>query len=50
MPLDAFADEVMSLLEQRPTPEEVCVKAVRFLREAEAEGRFGEALAMLAGV
>ena len=40
MPLDAFADEVMALLEQQPTPPEILVEAVKFLRHAEAEGRF----------
>lgn len=40
MPLDAFADEVMALLSQQPTPSEVLVEAVKFLRYAEAEGRF----------
>lgn len=45
MPLDDFADEVMVLLERRPTPAEICVERVRFLRDAEAEGRFDQALA-----
>lgn len=40
MPLEAFADEVMALFAQTPTPPEVLVEAVRFLRNAEAEGRF----------
>jgi len=40
MPLDAFADEAMALLTQQPTPPEVLVEAVKFLRNAEAEGRF----------
>ena len=40
MPLDAFADEVMALFEQQPTPPEILVEAVKFLRHAEAEGRF----------
>ena len=40
MPLDAFADEVMALFAQQPTPQEVLVEAVKFLRNAEAEGRF----------
>lgn len=47
MPLDAFADEVMALLAQQPTPAEVLVENVRFLRFAEAEGRFDAALAAL---
>ena len=40
LPLDAFADEVMALFAQQPTPGEVLVEAVKFLRNAEAEGRF----------
>ncbi|HLV06121.1 MAG TPA: SDR family NAD(P)-dependent oxidoreductase, partial [Croceibacterium sp.] len=39
MPLEAFADEVMTLFEQQPTPQEILVEAVKFLRNAEAEGR-----------
>ena len=39
-PLDAFADEAMALFAQQPTPREVLVEAVKFLRNAEAEGRF----------
>lgn len=48
MPLDAFADEVMGLLQASPTPAEVCVQGVRYFREAEAKGEFEEALQMLA--
>ena len=44
-PLDDYSDEVMSLLGGRPTPEEVLVERVRFLRNAEAEGRFATTLA-----
>lgn len=40
MPLDAFADEVMALFARQPTPKEILVEAVKFLRDAEAEGRF----------
>ena len=47
MPLGAYADEVMALLEQRPTPSEICVEAVKLFRNAEAEGRFDAVLAML---
>jgi len=38
--LDVFADEAMALFAQQPTPPEVLVEAVKFLRNAEAEGRF----------
>jgi uncharacterized oxidoreductase len=48
-PLEEFADEVMHLLARTPTPEEVLVERVGFLRNAEAEGRFPAALAGLNG-
>jgi len=47
MPLDAFADEVMALFAQQPTPKEVLVEAVKFLRNAEAEGRFDETVTQI---
>ena len=47
MPLDAFADEVMALLAQQPTPAEVLVENVKFLRFAEAERRFEATLGAL---
>jgi uncharacterized oxidoreductase len=47
LPLDDFADEVIDLFGIVPTPTEICVKAVHFLRAAEVEGRFDEALAAL---
>ena len=40
LPLDAFADQAMELFVRQPTPKEVLVEAVKFLRNAEAEGRF----------
>jgi len=48
MPLDAFADEVMGLFAQQPTPSEILVEAVKFLRNAEAEGRFDATVAQIA--
>lgn len=39
-PLEAFADEVMALFGQQPTPSEILVERVGPLRFAEAEGRF----------
>lgn len=39
-PLDEFADEVMALFGQSPTPAEILVERVKFLRNAEGEGRF----------
>lgn len=47
MPLDAFADEVMSLWTQQPTPNEILVERVRPLRNAEADHRFPEAVVQL---
>ncbi len=47
LPLDAFADEVMTLFKREPTPREILVERVRFLRSAEAEGRFDDTLAKL---
>jgi uncharacterized oxidoreductase len=46
-PLDEFADEVMTLFGQQPTPPEILVERVRFLRNAEREGRFDETLVQL---
>lgn len=42
-PLDEFADEVMTLFGQQPTPPEILVQRVNFLRNAEREGRFDAA-------
>lgn len=42
-PLDEFADEVMTLFAQQPTPPEILVQRVGFLRNAEREGRFDAA-------
>lgn len=47
MPLDDFADEVIGLFQQVPTPSEILVKNVLPLRTAEAEGRFPDVLAFL---
>lgn len=46
-PLDEFADEIMGLLSQQPTPAEILVKRVGFLRFAEKENRFDATLAQL---
>jgi len=48
MPLDAFADEVMTLFAETPTPAEILVRNVLPLRHAEAEGAVAERLAFLA--
>lgn len=50
MPLEAFTDEVMALLREQPTPAEILVERVKFLRNAEAERRFEQALAALAAL
>ena len=39
-PLEEFADEAMALLRRQPTPPEILVERVGFLRFAEAEHRF----------
>jgi uncharacterized oxidoreductase len=46
-PLDEFGDEVMALFEQQPTPPEILVDRVLFLRNAEREGRFDTTLTTL---
>ena len=44
MPLHEFADEVMRLFAQVPTPAEILVERVRPLRSAEADGQFEQRL------
>ena len=46
-PLGDFADEVMALFQQQPTPREVLVDRVHFLRFAEAQGRYDETVVQL---
>jgi uncharacterized oxidoreductase len=46
-PLDEFADEVMTLFGQQPTPSEILVERVGFLRNAERDGRFDATLVQL---
>ena len=50
MPLDDFADEVMALFAQQPTPAEILVQNVLPLRNAEANGTVPQVLAMLASL
>lgn len=50
LPLAEFIDEVMQLLQGQPTPPEILVQRVGFLRNAEAENRFNAALAALNGI
>ena len=47
MPLDVFIDEVMELFQRRPTPSEILVERVGFLRGAERDGRFDQTLSLL---
>lgn len=47
VPLETFINEVMDLFGRAPTPPEILVERVGFLRNAEAEGRFAAALAAL---
>ena len=47
MPLRQFIDEVMALFRQEPTPKEILVERVNFLRWAERDGRFDQAVEML---
>lgn len=46
-PLDEFADEVIALFEQQPTPPEILVGRVHRQRFAERDGTVAEVLAML---
>lgn len=47
MPLEEFIAETMALFDTRPTPSEIRVNRVDFLRLAETEGRFDAALDIL---
>ncbi|BBI48894.1 oxidoreductase [Vreelandella olivaria] len=47
MPLNDFIDEVMKLFHEKPTPKEILVENVNFLRWAERDGHFDEAVEML---
>lgn len=47
MPLDRFADAVAARFAQTPTPPEILVDEVQFLRQAEREGRFDATLKTL---
>ena len=47
MPLDAFVDEVMELLETQPAATELQVENVKFLRYGEARGDYADVVATL---
>jgi uncharacterized oxidoreductase len=50
MSLPNFIDQTMQILQTEPTPSEICVENVKFLRFAEAKGNFGKALQQLSAV
>ncbi|KQQ52560.1 SDR family oxidoreductase [Plantibacter sp. Leaf314] len=45
MPLDAYVDEVMALIEAQPDATEILVENVKFLRFAEARGDYAQTVA-----
>lgn len=47
MPLQAYIDEVMTLIEANPAAHEICVERVGLLRDAERKGTYDEVFAML---
>ena len=47
LPLDAFIDEVMTLIETQPDATEIQVERVKFLRYGEARGDYDEVVAVL---
>jgi uncharacterized oxidoreductase len=49
MPLQAYLDETMTLLETLPDADEIVVDNVKFLRDAETNGSYDHVLALLAG-
>lgn len=49
MPLEAYLDETMALLEALPDADEIVVDNVKFLRDAETNGSYDHVLALLAG-
>jgi len=50
MSLPDFIDQTMQILQKQPTPSEICVERVKFLRFAEVTGTFDNALQQLSGV
>ncbi|MBF0722100.1 SDR family oxidoreductase [Sanguibacter inulinus] len=47
MPLDAFVDEVLTLVEEQPDAHEILVKTVKFLRYGEVRGDYEQVVAAL---
>jgi len=50
MSLPDYIEQTMQILKTQPTPSEICVEHVMFLRLAEANGNFAKALQMLSAV
>ena len=50
MSLPDYIDQTMQILKIQPTPSEICVEHVKFLRFAEAQGNFDKALQMLSAL
>jgi uncharacterized oxidoreductase len=50
MSLPDYIEQTMRILSTQPTPSEICVEHVKFLRFAEAQGNFDKALQMLSAV
>jgi uncharacterized oxidoreductase len=50
MSLPDYIEQTMQILKMQPTPSEICVEHVKFLRFAEANGNFPKALGMLSSV
>ena len=50
MSLPDFIDQTMEILQMQPTPSEICVERVKFLRFAEATGNFDKALQQLSAI
>ena len=50
MSVPDYIEQTMQILSTQPTPNEICVEHVKFLRFAEARGNFDKALQMLSAV
>lgn len=50
MSLPDYIEQTMQILQTQPTPSEICVEQVKFLRFAEASGNFEKALQMLSAI
>lgn len=50
MPLEEYLTEFMTLLEADPAVEEIVVERAKFFRDAAAEGRYDDVLAMLSNI